>query len=87
MSDVDIDLSRSLKVKSDSSILGLTIYGFILMFNNIISPNSAPLRDISFQNMTGLDINLSASLRSNVVASMDPSYPFLLMFHSNIRPT
>ena len=36
--------------------------------------NSAPLRDISFQNLSDLDFDLSMSLRSNVIAPMDSQY-------------
>ena len=46
--DLDCDISLSLKVKCDGAI-GLPIYhvyGFILIFNSNIRPNSAPLRDI-----------------------------------------
>ncbi len=42
----------------------------LLMFNGNIWPNSAPLQDISFQNLSDLDIDLSRSLKSNVIASM-----------------
>ena len=38
LSDLDFDLSRSLKVKSDSGT-GLPIYGFLLMFNSNIGSN------------------------------------------------
>ena len=38
LSDVDFDLSRSLKVKSDDAV-GLPIYGFLLMFNGNSGPN------------------------------------------------
>ncbi len=37
-SDLEFDLSRSLKVKSNDAI-GLPIYGFLLMFNGNIGPN------------------------------------------------
>ena len=37
-SDLDFDLSRSLKVKSDD-VIGLTIYSFLLMVNSNIDPN------------------------------------------------
>ncbi len=43
LGDLDSDLSRSLKVKSDSTI-GLSIYGFLLLFNCNICPNLAPLQ-------------------------------------------
>ncbi len=42
---LNIDLSRSLKVKCESGI-GLPIYDFLLVFNNNIRPNSAALQDI-----------------------------------------
>ncbi len=45
------DPLRSLKVKCDGGI-GLIIYDFLLIFSGNIWPNSAPLRDISFQNLT-----------------------------------
>ncbi len=37
-SELDCDLSRSLKVKSDD-VIGLSIYGFLLMVNSNIGPN------------------------------------------------
>ncbi len=40
-SDLDFDLSRSLKVKCDSAI-GIPMYDLLLMFNSNIGPNSAP---------------------------------------------
>ncbi len=55
---LNFDLSMSLKVKCDS----VPIYGF-LMFNSNIWPYSAPLQDISFQNLSDLDFDLSRSLR------------------------
>ncbi len=59
LSDFDFDLSRSLKVKR-VSVIGLPIYGFLVVFNcNIhVWPNSAPLPDISLQNLSDLDIDL-----------------------------
>ncbi len=44
LSDPNLDLSRSLKVKFDS-VFGLPIYAFLLMFNSNIWPNSPPLQD------------------------------------------
>ncbi len=38
LGELDFDLSRSLKVKSDS-VIGLAIYGFLLMVNSNIGPN------------------------------------------------
>ncbi len=45
MSDLDFDLSRSLKAKFDSAI-GLPIYGFQLMFNYNIESHL-----VAFQNI------------------------------------
>ena len=45
LSDLDFDLSRSLKIKCDC-VIGLPIYGFLIMCNSSIGPNMAPLRDI-----------------------------------------
>ncbi len=45
LSDLDFDLSRSVNVKFDNAI-GLAIYGFLLIVNSNIGPNSASLRDI-----------------------------------------
>ncbi len=45
MSDLEFDLSRPLKVKCDDAI-GLSLYGFLLMFNSNMWPISAPLQDI-----------------------------------------
>ncbi len=41
---VDFDLTRSLMVKCDGAI-ELPIFGFLLMFNSNMWPNSTPLRD------------------------------------------
>ncbi len=64
MSDLNFDLSKS-KVKCDR-VIGLPIYGFLLMFNSNIRPNSAPLRDITcirLQNLGDLEFDLSRSLK------------------------
>ena len=62
LSDLEFDLSRSLKVKCDS-VIGLPIYAFLLMFNSSIWPNSAPLQDIRLQNLSDLKLGLSRSLK------------------------
>ncbi len=54
-------------------------YGFLLLFNSNIWAISAPVRDISFQNLSDLDIDHSRSLSSNVIASMDS--PYMLSYH------
>ena len=48
LGDLDFDLSRSMKVKYKGAI-GLPVYGFLLMFNSNIGPNSALLQDIRLQ--------------------------------------
>ena len=45
LSDLDFDLSRSLKVQTDDTIR-LAIYGFLLMVSSKIGPNLALLQDI-----------------------------------------
>ncbi len=67
------------------SVIGISIYDFILIFNSNIWPNSASLQDISFQ--SDLNIDLSRSLRSDVIIPMDSSdNAFLLIIYSNIWP-
>ncbi len=83
MSDLDFDLSRSLKVKCEGAI-GLPIYGFLLMFNSNIGPNRAPLRDISLQNLGDLDFDLSRSLKVKANGAFRlPTHDFLLVSNSN----
>ncbi len=74
----NFDLSRTLKVKCDC-VFGLPIYGSLLMFNSNMWPNSSPLRDNSFQNVRDLVMNLSRTLRSNVITSMDSPYMLSLL--------
>ncbi len=42
LGDLDFNLSRPLEVKCEGAI-GLPIYGFLLIFNSNIGPNSSPL--------------------------------------------
>ncbi len=95
LSDLDIDLSRSLKVKCDS-VIGLPIYGFLFMFNSNIWPNSAPLRYISCQNLSDLDFDFQdhwpwhwpfkvTEAKCNYTNEL-PIYAFLSIFNSNIWP-
>ena len=81
--DLYFDLLRSLKVKCDSAI-GLPIYGFLLMVNRNIRPNTALLRDISVQNLGDFDFELSISLKvkSNGAGGL-PIYDFLLLSYNN----
>ncbi len=62
LSDLDFDLSRSIEVKSDG-VIGLAIYGFLLMVNNNIGPNSSPLREMTHWNLIDLEFDLSRSLK------------------------
>ncbi len=62
LSDLEFDLSRSLRIRCDS-IIGLHIYGFLSMFNSNLWPNSAPLQDSKLRNQSELDFDLSWSLK------------------------
>ncbi len=58
------------------------------MFNSNILPNSALLRDISLQNMSDLDFDLSRSVNVKYNHTIGlPVYGFLLRFTDNILPT
>ena len=57
----DLDLSKSLKVKSDG-VIGLAIYAFLFMVNSNTEPNLAPLRDMVW-NVSDPDFDLSKSLK------------------------
>ncbi len=83
--DLDIDLSRSLKVICDS-VIELPIYGFLVISYSNTWANSDPLRDISLRNPSDLDVDLSSSLRSNVMAPMDSQYMYMLSYNNNIWP-
>ncbi len=71
MSDLEFDLSRSLKVKCDD-VIGLSLYAFLLMFNSNIWPNSAPLQDIRLQNLT--------HSRSNVMMLLDCYWSYMVSY-------
>ena len=85
-SDLDFDLSRWVKVKTD--VIGVAIYGFLLMVNSNIEPNSAPfLRDIMLWNPSDLDLTFpghSRSKRHGVIGLA--IYAFLLILNNNIGP-
>ena len=86
MSDLDFDLSMSLKVKSND-VIGLATYGFLLMFNSNMGPKYAPLRDVRLQNLGDLDFDLSRSLTVKCEGATGlPICSFLLMFNSNRGP-
>ncbi len=52
----------------------LSIYGFLLMFNSNILPNKALLRDITVQNMSDLEFDLSKSFKVNLMVQLDSPY-------------
>ncbi len=87
MGDLNFDLYRSIKVKSDG-VIGLPIYDFLLKVYSNIGPNLAPLRDISLSNLSDLDLTFQGHLRSIVMISLDSPHGFLLMVNtgSNIGP-
>ncbi len=63
-SDLEVDLSRPLKVICDGVIgLAIYMYGFLLMVNTNIGPNLAPLRDVKVCNQGHLNFGLSKSLK------------------------
>ena len=62
LSDLEFDLSMSLKVKCDD-VIGLPTYTFLLMFNSNMWPNSAPLQDIRLRNLSDLVFDLAWSLK------------------------
>ncbi len=49
-------------VKFEGAI-GLAIFGFLLMFNGNLWPNTTPLRDIRSQNLSDLELYLSMLLK------------------------
>ncbi len=55
MSDLEFDLSRSLKVKCAVIGLSLYMYAFLLTFISNIWHNFAPLQDIRPQNLSDLE--------------------------------
>ena len=62
MSDLECDLSQSLKVKCHSAMTP-HIYAYLLMFNSNIWLNAAPLRNIRLRNLSDIEFDLSRSLK------------------------
>ena len=88
LGDLEVDLSRSFKVKCGGAI-ELPIYGFLLMFNSNIGPNLAPLPDIRLRNLSDLaiDFDLLRSLKVKCEGAIGLFiYGFLSMFNNNIGP-
>ncbi len=76
LSDLNFDLSSSLK---SQNMMSLDPYGFLLLINSDIWPNSAPLRDIRLRNLSDLDCDLSWSLKVKCDGAIRlPIYGFLI---------
>ncbi len=77
LSDLDIDLTRSLKDICDSAVRYVIFYWCL-----IITPvalylrEGLYLRNISLRKLIDLDINLPRSQKSNVIAPIDSPYRF-----------
>ncbi len=69
----DFDLTRSLRVKSDGAV-GLSICDLLLVFNSNTWPKSVPLSGLRNLGDLKIHIDLSRSLKSNVIAPMDSPY-------------
>ena len=81
----NFDLSMSHKVKCDS-VIGLPIYGFLVVSNSNIWPNSTPLQNIRLQNLSDLDFELSRSLKVKCGGVIGLSiYGFLLIYTVTTR--
>ena len=83
MHDLELDLSRSLKVK----VIGATrksTYDFLLVNNSKYMPICSILGDIATQNMHDLEFDLSRSLKvKDNGAIRKPIYDFLLVNNYN----
>ena len=84
VSDLDFDLSRSLKIKCDS-VIGLPVYAFLLMLYSHIWPNSAPLQDIRLRNRSDLDFDLSGSLKVKCDGVIDLAIHGFLFIYTVIK--
>ena len=76
-SDLDLNLSRSFKVKCHG-VTGLAIYGFTLMVNSNIGSNSPPLRDIRLWNLRTVTLTFQCHSRSSAMVSLDSPYMLLI---------
>ncbi len=75
LSDLEFDLSRSLKVICDH-VIGLSIYAFLLMFNSNLWSKSG-LYDIQACEMwVTLNLTFEGHSSSNVMMSLDSPYMF-----------
>ena len=69
LTDLEFDISMSLEDIWDD-VIGLSIYAFLLMFNNNLCPNSA--QNIRPRNLSDLEFDLLRSLK--VIVSLDSPY-------------
>ncbi len=85
LSDLECDLSRTLKVKVMMSLDSSSPYSFLLMVNSNIGPNSAPLWDIRLWNLRDFDLSRALKVKCCGVIGL-AIFGFLLMVNSNIWP-
>ncbi len=92
LSDLCLRPFKAIQGQIDS-IIGLHIYGSLLVSNSNIWPNSAPLQDIRLRNLNDLDFDLSRSYkclvkipRSNVTVSLDSPYMVSCWPHVYLSP-
>ncbi len=83
-SDLDFDLSRSLKVKSDAAV-GHSIYDFLLMLILPVTYGQFQLlmTDIILQNLNDHDLSSSPKVKYDGTEAIH-IYNFLLVFNGNI---
>ncbi len=80
----ELETLKVTQVKSKDTLL--PPHHFPSVFNSIL-PNSAPLQDISLQNLSNLDLTFQGHSMLNLIALfMLPIYVFLLVFNSNLWP-
>ncbi len=72
-SDLDFDISRSPKVKSDGAV-GHTTYDSLLVYNGNIW--LASLQDIRLQILGNLTLTFQGHLGSNLMVPLDSPYMF-----------
>ncbi len=82
LSEHDFDLSPNGTYR-----VGIPMYYFLLLFNSNVRPHSPPLRYTSLQSQSGLDCNLSRSVKvkcDGAVAVL--IHEFLFVSNNNIWP-
>ncbi len=81
LSDLDFDITRSIKVKCGVTIL--PIYGLLLMFKSKVWANLALLRDPEFEMWLTLTVTCQSHSRLNVTLSLDSHY--LISYMNSIQ--